>query len=188
VETDPAAAVAELQAKHGITSLDVVISNAGIADSAVRVSDITADSALEHFRINAVAPMVLFKAVAPLLKESSNPIFVGMSSVFGGIYVQEKLAGMGVPPIMGAYGASKAALNWLVNRLKFEEPWLTSFVFHPGLVETDMTSALATVVDTKAMGAISVEVSVKGMVAVIDGATKEISGTFKKHDGTDLPW
>ncbi|KAL0942926.1 short-chain dehydrogenase [Colletotrichum truncatum] len=186
VESDPSTAVSQLQKEHGITSLDVVIANAGISHSSSQVREVPVEASLEHFKVNSIAPLLLFGAAAPLLKNSESPIFVAVSSVIGSNGAQEML-NQGFPGAsLAPYGASKAALNWLVRRLHFEEPWLTSFVFHPGLVETDMSAKMGS--DLKAAGAISVKQSVDGMVATIDGATKATSGTFKNHDGSDLPW
>ncbi|KAK1589928.1 short chain dehydrogenase [Colletotrichum navitas] len=190
VESDPASAIATLQREHGITALDVVIANAGISYGAARVADVDFKTALDHFAVNSVAPAVLFKAAGPLLKASAsgNPVFVGMSSLMGSNGAAGAIARM--PVSVSPYGASKAALGWFVRRLSFEEPWLTAFVFHPGLVETDMAFEMAGKFDAdiKAFGSITVKQSVEGMVATIDKANKEITGSFKNYDGTDLPW
>jgi hypothetical protein len=50
----------------------------------------------------------------------------------GTISGMELLQQFSVP--MSPYGTSTATLNWSIRRIHFEEPWLTSFVFHPGLV------------------------------------------------------
>ncbi|KAK2057417.1 short chain dehydrogenase [Colletotrichum caudatum] len=190
VESDPASAVAALRREHGIAALDVVVANAGMSRTPSRVADVDVGSALEHFAVNSVAPLVLFRAVAPLLRAGAggNPVFVGMASLMGSNGAAGAVAGM--PVSVSPYGASKAALGWFVRRLSFEEPWLTAFVFHPGLVETDMARLLAdgAAPELRAYGAITVEQSVEGMVAVIDKANKEFTGTFKNYDGTDLPW
>ncbi|KAF5598612.1 short-chain dehydrogenase reductase SDR [Fusarium pseudocircinatum] len=92
-----------------------------------------------------------------------------------------------LPPASSPYGGSKAALNWFIRRLRFEEPWLTSFVVRPGLVETDM--AAATFGDQLSVyGSITIETSVKSLVNVADRASKELSGTFQNYDGTPFPW
>ncbi|GKT44831.1 norsolorinic acid ketoreductase nor1 [Colletotrichum spaethianum] len=190
VESDPASAIATLQKEHNITFLDVVIANAGISHSSESVSNVDIKSTLDHFTVNSVAPLILFNAAAPLLKASAskNPIFVAISSLMGSNGAADKVAQIPVP--ISPYGASKAALNWFVRRLHFEEPWLTAFVFHPGLVETDMAAQLAETrgFDLKLFGAITVKQSVDGMAAAIDKANRESSGTFKNYDGTDLPW
>ncbi|KAJ0327563.1 hypothetical protein COL5a_005946 [Colletotrichum fioriniae] len=190
VESDPTAAVATIQKEHGITALDVVIANAGISHTSADIAATSTKVALDHFAVNSVAPLVLFGATKPLLKESKskNPIFVAISSAIGSNGLAETI--FQIPSPASPYGASKAALNWFVRRLHFEEPWLTAFVFHPGLVETDMAAGLAAKAgaDLSAFGAIPVKKSVDDMVATIDKATREISGSFKNHDGTDLPW
>ncbi|KAF4832136.1 Norsolorinic acid ketoreductase nor1 [Colletotrichum tropicale] len=192
IEADPAAAVATLQDEHAITAIDTVIANAGISHTSGPVRETASAPALDHFRVNSIAPLLLFAAAAPLLRKSANPVFVAISSAIGSVGLQENLAKLFPPGVgLSPYGASKATLNWLVKRLSVEEEWVTAFVFHPGLVETDMSAALAEkngVADAKSLGAITVETSVGGMVKVIDGATKEVSGKFKNYDGTDLPW
>ncbi|KAK1997372.1 short chain dehydrogenase [Colletotrichum falcatum] len=190
VESDPAAAVAALRDEHGVAALDVVIANAGISNAPGRVADVAVGDALEHFAVNSVAPLVLFRAAAPLLKAGAaaggSPVFVGMASLMGSIGAAEQVARL--PVSVSPYGASKAALSWFVRRLSIEEPWLTAFVFHPGLVETDMAGVIAAGNDVKAYGAITTKQSVEGMVATLDRATREFSGTFKNYDGADLPW
>ncbi|KAK2729719.1 aflatoxin biosynthesis ketoreductase nor-1 [Colletotrichum kahawae] len=192
VDADPAAAIALLQKDHAITAIDTVIANAGISHTSGPVRELASAPALDHFRVNAVAPVLPFGAAAPLLRKSANPVFVAISSAIGSVGMQERLAKLFPPGVgLSPYGASKATLNWLVKRLSVEEDWVTAFVFHPGLGETDMSAALAEkngVADAKSLGAITVETSVGGMVKVIDGATREVSGKFKNYDGTDLPW
>jgi norsolorinic acid ketoreductase len=188
-DTDAADVADKLQREHGITSLDVVIANAGICHSGSTVSGTSPDALREHFNINSVAPVLLFQALRPLLKESKtgNPIFVAISTALGSIGFQPHLAAF--PPRLSPYGASKTALNWLVQRIHIEEPWLTAFVFHPGLVLTDMAETLAQAgADVKALGAIEVDQSIGGMVRVLDKATRDIGGSFQNYDGSVLPW
>jgi norsolorinic acid ketoreductase len=189
VESDAADAVLQLQKDHGITSLDVVIANAGIAHSGSTIAENSAEAVREHFNVNTIGPILLFQAVKPLLKESKNgnPIFFAISTLIGSIGGQDALAGF--PAQFSPYGASKAALNWVIRRIHFEESWLTAFVFHPGLVLTDMAASFASAgTDPVSLGAITVEVSVDGMLKVVDSASREISGTFRNYDGTTLPW
>lgn len=188
-ETDAKEAVSQLSSEHGITSIDVVIANAGIAHSGTPVAQTTTESLRDHFNTNAIGPVLLFQAVKPLLQasKSGNPIFLAISTLIGSIGGQDALAG--VPPILSPYGSSKAALNWLVRRLHYEESWLTSYVTHPGLVLTDMaTGMFSTPEQAAAMGAITVEVSIAGLLKTLDSASKKISGTFQNYDGTTLPW
>ncbi|OGM47985.1 hypothetical protein ABOM_002706 [Aspergillus bombycis] len=189
-ESDAFAAVNTLKTDHGITSVDTVIANAGISHSGTSISQTTTAATLDHFSINAIAPVTLFQATADLLKASSTgrPAFIAISSVIGSIAGMDQMKSF--PAAMSPYGASKAALNWFMRRLHFEEPWLTSFVFHPGLVTTDMGLAgLESIgIPPEAVGAISVDESVTNMLKFIESATSETSGTFRNHDGSILPW
>ncbi|KAL5399456.1 hypothetical protein PMIN03_012679 [Paraphaeosphaeria minitans] len=186
-ESDAKEVVAQLLARHGITSLDVVIANAGIANSSASVDETTSDNLRDHFNTNTIGPVLLFQATKPLLKESDKPVFLAISSGVGSMGVQEAFAAF--PAKFSPYGASKAALNWLVRRIHFEEPWLTAYVTHPGVVMTDMLNTVAGPgADPVALGAITVDASVKGMLSTLDSASREIGGTFQNHDGTTLPW
>ncbi|KAF2186057.1 NAD(P)-binding protein [Zopfia rhizophila CBS 207.26] len=183
-------AVEVLKKDHGINYIDVVIANAGIAAGGGTVRKTKIENITEHVLVNTIGPVVLFQATADLLQASptKQPIFVAISTLIGLIGSMDALAGF--PSTHSPYGGSKSALNWFVRRLHFEEPWLTSFVFHPGLVETDLAAGAVagSGLQLKDLGAISVDTSVSGMVSVIDDATREIGGTFKNYDGTTLPW
>ncbi|KAF4774292.1 hypothetical protein HER10_EVM0011299 [Colletotrichum scovillei] len=174
-ETDPAEAVSTLQRDHSIDALDVVIANAGIAHSSGPVIKTSTTAIRDHFAVNTIGPLLLFQATAPLLKASKTgrPVFVAS-----------------LPPALSPYGASKAALNWFIRRLHFEETWLTSFVLHPGTVATDMVNSVIEGTDLKLedLGAITVEQSVSNIVQRVDTASRDVSGTFQNHDGTHLPW
>jgi norsolorinic acid ketoreductase len=187
-DSDPKDAVAELKSKHAITSVDIVIANAGISHSGTSIDNTTADALRDHININTVAPILLFQAFKPLLQasKSGNPKFVGISSAVGSTGLQEHLSFL--PNKFSPYGISKAALNWSVHRLHFEEPWLISYVVHPGIVRTDMSAEMAKELDFDAMGAITVEESVEGILKTLDRADKEISGTFQHQDQTVIPW
>lgn len=189
-DTDPAAAVKKLQEEHGITSLDVVIANAGIAYAGTPVSKISTEIMREHLNVNTIAPIVLFQALQPLLKASKSPVFMPISTNIGSIAAQGVLIKM-FPPVFAAYGSSKAALNWLVTRIHFEEPWLTTFVVHPGLVTTDMGSGLiaASEGEAETYGAIDAQTSAGGLLKLVNGASREeYGGTFRSWDNKIIPW
>ncbi|KNG45670.1 short-chain dehydrogenase reductase sdr [Stemphylium lycopersici] len=190
VTTDPAAAISLLKRDHGIKALDVVIANAGIAQSGARVTETSVDAMKDHFAVNTIAPVILLQAAKPLLEASNTgrPIFVSISSVIGTIGGMEMLDK--IPSVQSPYGGSKAALNWFVRRLHFEEPWLTSFVFHPGVVATDLAAGSLEGTDMvmSDFKPITVEESVSKMSQTLQSATRDISGTFQNYDGTTLPW
>ena len=131
--TDADEAVATLQREHGITSLDVVIANAGIANSYPPVHEALAKNMLEHYTVNVVGVVTLFRAVRPLLLETiakgKQPKFVTMSSSAGSIGAQDR-----APVPNAAYGPSKAALNWITIKIHLENTdlGLNTFAIHPG--------------------------------------------------------
>jgi norsolorinic acid ketoreductase len=178
-QTDALEAVADLHKVHNIDALDVVIANAGISVGGTTIRKTTAAN-IQHFNINSVAPVLLFQATADLLKvsKSGNPKFIAISTLIGSIAYIGDLVALGFPSTANPYGGSKTALNWFIRCLHFEEPWLTSFVFHPGLVETDLAAGAVagTGFELKDLGAISVEHSVTGMIKIIDKATTDYSG------------
>lgn len=190
--TDAQEAVATLQKEHGIDALDVVIANAGISIGGTSIRKTTAANTQEHFNVNTIAPILLFQATADLLQASKtgNPKFIAISTLIGSIAAIDTLVALGFPATSSPYGGSKTALNWFIRRLHFEEPWLTSFVFHPGLVETDLAAGAVagTGFKLKDLGAITVDDSVAGMIKTVDKATRDISGTFQNYDGAVNPW
>ncbi|KAH7109548.1 aflatoxin biosynthesis ketoreductase nor-1 [Dactylonectria macrodidyma] len=185
-ETDAASAVAQLR-EQGVTHLDIVIANAGIAQGGTSVRKTSVSNTLKHFNVNVIGPLTLFQATADLLKASKtgSPRFIAISTIIGSIGSQETFSNF--PESSSPYGASKSALNWFIRLLSFEEPWLTSFMFHPGLVETDLTAGSG--MDMEALGGISVETSVANMVkTTFEIDPNQLSGTFRNNDGTIIPW
>lgn len=129
-ETDAADAISELQTTHGIHALDIVIANAGIAKLFPRVEDAQTSDLHEHFHVNAIGTVILFRAVLPLLKRSQKGAkFIAMGSTAGTIGDQEK-----APVPNAVYGPSKAALNWLMKKIHIENEDLIAFPIHPGWV------------------------------------------------------
>ena len=125
--TDPARAVAELESTHGVTHLDLVIANAGICQIWPRVSELNVWDLQRHLDINVYGVVWLFQAVLPLLNKAPAPKWVSMSSSAG------SLGEMATRPFpSGAYGTSKAALNYLTLKMHFENPKLCAFPMDPG--------------------------------------------------------
>ncbi len=124
-ETDATAAVKQLQSTHKITSLELVIANAGIAQRHPTVADAKPAEFLEHVAVNVSGPVLLFQAVLPLLRKGSK--FVTMSSSAGSI------GGIELRNVPNApYGASKAALNYITRKAHFEHEDLIIFPIDPG--------------------------------------------------------
>jgi norsolorinic acid ketoreductase len=61
-DIDPFVAVDELKSKHGITKVDVLLSNAGLLDTIAPVLKTPAEQVRKHFEVNTIAPMLLLQA------------------------------------------------------------------------------------------------------------------------------
>ncbi|CAG9990289.1 unnamed protein product [Clonostachys byssicola] len=190
IDGDAANAVSVLQEEHEITAVDIVIANAGISHSGAPVVENDPEAFRDHFNTNTIGPVTLLQAFLPLLKasETGQPLFLVISTFVGSIGGQESLANL--PAVFSPYGASKAALNWIIRRLHYEEPWLTTWAAHPGVVLTDMGALFVShVIDPATVGAVSVERSVSGILDQIAEATREeYGGKFKSYDGYTLQW
>jgi NAD(P)-dependent dehydrogenase (short-subunit alcohol dehydrogenase family) len=76
-------------------------------------------------QVNVIGTLTLFQASYPLLKAStSTPKFVYISSGGGSITMGPQF------PAVLAYGASKAAANYLVRKLHFEHEDLSKHYLH----------------------------------------------------------
>ncbi|TGJ82708.1 hypothetical protein E0Z10_g6050 [Xylaria hypoxylon] len=132
-ETDAAAAVEAIKAA-GVSSLDVVIANPGIAGKFSRLEDIAMNDFKEFAEVNTYSVMRLFIAVHPLLKAATDkngpcsPKFIAISTVASRINKLEE----NVPFLLGSYGASKAAVNYIIRRAHIENDWLQAFLLEPG--------------------------------------------------------
>lgn len=189
--TDAGDAVEHLKSKYGITKIDVLVSNAGLQDSIVPVLKTTVDSIREHLEVNTIAPFVQIKAFLPLLEASSNPKFIVISGSFGSIKLLEEHK----VPIF-AYGLSKAAVNYFVRKLSFENTNLITVAIHPGWVLTEMGYATAKGIGMEVgmkdgpvpMEAMSVEECIKCLITQFDTVSKEESGAFLDPNGQAIPW
>ena len=179
----PSQAVEKLQNTHGIKHIDVVIANAGISQYYGQVSETPLSEVREHFEVNTIGVLTLYQATLPLLLKSPDPIFVALSSGVSSIGTMED-----IPIPVTAYGMSKAALNYMVRKIHFDNEKLIAFVICPGWVQTDMGKSGATAMGLES-APVTTEESVKGMLEKIDNATKEeTSGTFQSFDDKKYPW
>jgi norsolorinic acid ketoreductase len=167
--------------KLGINRIDNVVAMAGVSKYWGPISSTPAQELRDHFQVNAVASVTLFQAVLPLLKESKDAKFV---------YITSSVASMGAPiPIpAGAYGASKVAGNFLVQKVHQENENLTAFALNPGWVQTDMGNQGARA-NGMEQAPVTLNDSINGILHRIDTATrKNSSGQFKDFAGVDIPW
>ncbi|KAF4992164.1 hypothetical protein FGRMN_7370 [Fusarium graminum] len=164
-----------------IDHIDVLINNAAANFQSYPVLEIPTTDLRSAFEINTIGPLTVTQGLWPLLQKSAKPKVVNVSSSVGCITYHEV--------VTGAYGPSKAALNWLTRALHMQNEELIAFALHPGFVNTDMGELAATEWGFPSSMLTSVENSVGGMIKMIDEATRETaSGKFVSYKGQELPW
>ncbi|KAK7409269.1 hypothetical protein QQX98_008579 [Neonectria punicea] len=144
---------------ESIGHLDIVIANAGVHRHFGSVSAMPIDELPFHIAVNTAAPIVLLQACLPLLKLSRSPKFVVISSTLGSLAEVDNY-----PQSAGAYGASKAAVNYLMRKVHYEEPWLASMVICPGWTQTEMGNNGAKQFGFGDTAPLTVDVSTKGVI------------------------
>ncbi|MDR9402450.1 MAG: SDR family oxidoreductase [Halothece sp. Uz-M2-17] len=162
--------VAELAKRLQGTTIDVLINNAGIIE-ANSLDDLDFESLERQFRVNAVAPLRVTKALLPLIPEGGKVIL--MTSRMGSI--EDNTSG-------GFYGyrMSKTALSMAGKSLSedLKPHKIAVGILHPGMVQTRMTS----------FSGISTSESVEGLLQRIEELNLNNSGTFWHAKGEVLPW
>ena len=167
-----AAAVDGLVQRLAGLPLDLVILNAGVLEAS-RLDALDPDSLRRQFEVNALAPLLLTRALLDQLQPGAKLAL--MSSRMGSI--DDNSSG-------GSYGyrMSKVALNMAGRSLAIDlrPRGIAVAILHPGLVRTRM-------VNFNPQG-ISPEQAVQGLLARIDALTLESSGRFWHANGEELPW
>lgn len=122
---------------EGITNLSIAVANAGInlLDALCKVEDISLAHIRNPFEVDTLLYVIFFQAVYLLLKATADkdrilPKLLAITSNAGQIIDMEP----NIPAMVGSYGISKAALNYLVRCTDFENCWLASWVINPGFV------------------------------------------------------
>ncbi|GAA2466571.1 SDR family NAD(P)-dependent oxidoreductase [Winogradskya humida] len=128
-------ALAVIESAEG--RLDVLVHNAGIlADGPV-----DGPAALRAFDTNAVGIVRVTEAALPLLRKSSNPTVVTVSSSMGSFWAVTNPGRpeSGMP--LALYAASKAAATMLTVQYAKSQPGIKFNAVEPGTTATDMTAA-----------------------------------------------
>ncbi len=174
VDVTDDASVAALASALGEAAVDVVINNAGINRPHQKLGDLDLALTAEIYATNAIGPLRITHALLPNLRRGSAKKLVHVTSGMGSIADN----GSG-----GSYGyrMSKAALNMMSKSLAVDlrAEGIISFVINPGWVKTDLGGGAAPT---------PVADSVRGILARIDEATLETSGTFQNWKGGTYPW
>jgi NAD(P)-dependent dehydrogenase (short-subunit alcohol dehydrogenase family) len=154
--------------------VDIVINNAGMNRPNQRLGALDLAFTAEIYATNAIGPLRVANALLPHVRRGSAKKLVHITSGMGSI--TDNTSG-------GSYGyrMSKAALNMMSRSLAVDlrGDGIISFVINPGWVQTDMGGGSAPT---------PVGDSVRGILARIDEATLETSGSFVNWKGGAYPW
>lgn len=171
VDVSDGESVAALPQRLSGAEIDVLINNAGILRSE-NLERMNFDSVREQFDVNAIGPLRVTAALAPLLRGGAKVAII--TSRMGSI------ADNGSGGYYG-YRMSKAAVNAagmsLARDLKGRG--IAVALIHPGMVATEMTGR----------NGIAPAEAAAGVITRIDDLTLATSGKFI-HAGTgeELPW
>ncbi|MEV2194334.1 SDR family NAD(P)-dependent oxidoreductase [Streptomyces phaeochromogenes] len=118
--------------------LDVLVNNAGILGSDV----INGPEAVRVFDTNTVGVVRVTEAALPLLRNSSNPTVVNVSSSLGSFWAVNNPDRPEFNVPLALYSASKSATTMLTVQYSKSHPGIKFNALEPGTTATDMTAAL----------------------------------------------
>lgn len=167
---------------------DFVINSAGILHEQglqpeKALSQCRQDALLRMFSVNSIGPLMLAKAIIPLMPKNRSGHFAVLSAMVGSI---------GDNRLGGWYGyrASKTALNQFMRTLAVEcrrsHPQLCITAIHPGTTDTALSKPFqSSVRPGKLYEAAN---SAGRILRVVSGGKADQSGRFVNWDGNVIPW
>ena len=179
---DVAAAAASGGALHLVVNCAGILHGAGLRPEK-SLATLQRDALAQVFALNAFAPVLLAKALLPLLGPGAPRVFASLSARVGSIS-DNRLGGW------YAYRASKAAQNQLLRTLAIEwrrtHPHATCVLLHPGTVDTPLSRPFQANVPPAALS--TPGHAARRLLDVIAGLTPADSGRFIAWDGSPVPW
>ncbi|MHC2356282.1 NAD(P)-dependent dehydrogenase (short-subunit alcohol dehydrogenase family) [Sinorhizobium meliloti] len=177
LDVTDASSMAALAESLGERPIDVLINNAAIRGDTGGLSTVEPEDFLEVMRVNALAPILIVRALLRNLLAGGDRIVANISSRAG------SLAEGTLDDDEGdyAYRCSKAALNMATVKLAqdLRPHGVTVLSLHPGWVRTDMGGPQASV---------PVAESAAGLKAIVDRTGLAESGSFRAFDGRTVSW
>ncbi|MFF3712339.1 SDR family NAD(P)-dependent oxidoreductase [Streptomyces phaeochromogenes] len=155
--------------------LDVLVNNAGILGSEVT----NGPEAVRVFDTNTVGVVRVTEAALPLLRKSSNPTVVNVSSSLGSFWAVNNPDRPEFNVPLALYSASKSAATMLTVQYAKSQPGIKFNALEPGTTATDMTAALG-------IGR-PVEESAKTVVRLATLDANGPTGTLQDENG-ELRW
>jgi len=168
--------VARLADQLGGEALDVVISNAGIAEDLGGLRAFDAAVWRRTYEVNVFGAVAVASAFLPNLLSGREKKLINISSAAGSLTNARE--------DNPAYRSSKAALNMAMRcaAIELKAEGIAVAILSPGIVATDMTSQRH---DAKM---ITPEESARGLADRIEETTLENSGSFRRYNGDQIPW
>ena len=179
--------------------LDLLVNSSGVLHvpgklaPETAIAGLTEAAMLQTYRVNAMGPMLVLKALAPLLGATATgkgrdgqvaaTVVANLSARVSSIK-ENRLGGW------HSYRASKAALNMLTKTAAVEfardnKP-IICLLLHPGTVATDLSRPFNRNVPPKML--FTPETSVKCLLDLICRATMNDSGKLFTWDGSNIDW
>lgn len=172
-DADSVAEAARRVERH-VDRIDLLVNNAGVYPRDTGLAGLQPEELIDGFKVNAVGPLLVARALLPLLRRGKGKRLVQLTSRMGSI--EDNTSGGSY-----AYRMSKAALNMAVRNLAHElgPEGFVVLAVHPGWVQTRMGGAGAPL----ALEAASAEVL---RIALESG--QEANGGFIGPGGERLPF
>ncbi|MFJ4632744.1 SDR family NAD(P)-dependent oxidoreductase [Streptomyces sp. NPDC088847] len=134
------AAAADVAAHEG--TVDVLVNNAGVLGRIGPVDEYTAADVSAVLDVNVVGIVRVTHAFLPLLRRSSNPVIVNVSSGMGSFGMTQDPARIESQYALPLYSASKAAVTMLTTQYARELKGVKVNAADPGQTATDFTGGL----------------------------------------------
>jgi NAD(P)-dependent dehydrogenase (short-subunit alcohol dehydrogenase family) len=165
-------ALAEVGAAAG--RLDLLVNNAGVLETGL-----DAAAAERSFAVNAVGVVRVTEAALPLLRRSSSPAVVTVSSSMGSFWAVTNPERPESAMPLALYAASKAAATMLTLQYAKAHPGIRFTALEPGTTATDMTAAFGIGRPVAESARVVVRLATQGPDAP--------TGTLQDETGV-LPW
>ena len=188
ISTDSGLATVVRHATAVTDALHLVINCAGMLHARgiqpeKTLATLDRDTLSEVFALNAFAPILLIKALLPLLKHRAPLVVASLSARVGSIG-DNQLGGW------YAYRASKTAQNQLMRTLSIEwrrtHPQAVCVLLHPGTVDTPLSKPFQGNVPASKL--FTPERAAGQLLETIAGLTPADSGRFIAWDGSTVAW
>jgi NAD(P)-dependent dehydrogenase (short-subunit alcohol dehydrogenase family) len=174
--TDPASITALADRLAG-RPIEVLVNNAAIRSPAPGLEAVEPMAFLDVIGANALAPILMARALLPNLRLAAGPVIANIGSRAGSM--AEGLLDDDDDDY--AYRCSKAALNMATVQIArdLKSDGVTVLALHPGWVTTDMGGPEATVPTWR---------SAEGLRSIIATTGLHGSGAFVAFDGRPISW